>query len=311
MKTTKTSIGNVPGKDGDEDPNKDRWTFGYKSSHANDNKPSVIEIKYQQLIESNKTIRHQADEASTALSEVLNKIGINIKRLNLLATQNRENKERLNNLEKTIQDNTNNLKTLQSNMDIKIQEMSKQMAQELEKNKETQQYLYQQYVTQTNQIIEHKNNLIGEQIAQYRQEILTNNEEVINNSANRINEIAENATTNIFNNITNFILTFGGLFDTRIVGYIGIIVIGLSVGMLIIRSRGNEPQTIIIQQTPATSTPMIELPMQQTINNNDNSIKSELRETGGLIVKLLKLVNKWLNVLYEKQLEKLEKYKKK
>lgn len=24
MKTTKTSIGNVPGKDGDEDPNKDR-----------------------------------------------------------------------------------------------------------------------------------------------------------------------------------------------------------------------------------------------------------------------------------------------
>lgn len=44
---------------------------------------------------------------------------------------------------------------------------------------------------------------------------------------------------------------------------------------------------------------------------NDNSIKSELRETGGLIVKLLKLVNKWLNVLYEKQLEKLEKYKKK
>ena len=49
MKTTKTSVGIGPGKDGDEDPNK--WTFSYKSTHANDDTPSNIELDYQSLLD--------------------------------------------------------------------------------------------------------------------------------------------------------------------------------------------------------------------------------------------------------------------
>lgn len=117
MKTTKTSVG-IGG--GDDDPNKDKWTDGYKSSHANDSKQSAIEIKYQKLLESNQKIREGADQASTALSEILQSLGVNISRLNTLAIQNQEKI-------KNIEDNTNNLNSFRNNMDNSINEMSEKV----------------------------------------------------------------------------------------------------------------------------------------------------------------------------------------
>jgi hypothetical protein len=304
MKTSKTSLGAGEGGGG-EDPNKNKFTF--KSGHENDSRPPRIEINYQKINESNQQVIEKSDEISSSLSKVLEDIGINVERLNDLALKNMQHEVRIMRIEQTIEDNTTSLNTLRTEVHSSIQTICTEFEKKLKMNRENQEAVYQQHLYQTNQNIAEQNILIQQQIAQYRQDILNNNQEVINNTTARINEIAQNATTSIFNNITNFILTFGGLFETRFVGYIGILVIAVSGITLMMRMRSNSaPQTIIIQTPP----PMIEMPMQSPSVETQSTINTELRETGSIIVKLLKLMNKWLKIMYEKQLEKLEKFKK-
>lgn len=315
MKTTKTSVGIGPGKDGDEDPNK--WTFSYKSTHANDDTPSNIELDYQSLLDKNIVIKNNTERTSQVLQKVFEKLGVNIRKLNELANEHAKNNLKMEKLQEEVKENTINIDALKTAMDEKIQRMSLEMSKKLQEEIANERELRFQDVADINNAIRHQNELINSQIEQNTKNVLANNETVVNNTRGRIDEIAENATSSFFRHITNFLTTFGGLFDTRIVGYIGITIITVSACMWL-RSRNNASQiqttpTVTVITLPATAAPINEASiLQQNNDNQDNSstIRSELRETTGIIVKLIKTLNKWLKILYEKQLDRLEKYKK-
>lgn len=307
MVTNKNGGGGLPPGG---DPPKKNW-IDLGSGHKNDDKQSYIEQLLNKSIEDLNKQKLTLDKISSNLDDTLKQF---------------ENNEQ--NLKK-ITHNYNNIIKDNETKTEEISETTQSVIQQQQANENTLTDSYNQlnctlkdYVKANQTGVEHLEKDVSEEIVKKKDEILNNVKTLTENNLNQIDnkinnridnirssidEIILRSINNALNRVINFVLSFGGLFDTRFYSYIIITIIIIGAGSYMFKSRAININLTAPPQIQAAPTPIIEIPMQQpapnnTTNNNEEP-STEVSLLRSALIKMLKILNKWL----EKKIDKLNK----
>jgi hypothetical protein len=284
------------GSDGDN-PKENFFDPGKKTCEApkrtviikGDNKETDFDKIYESMSQINKNSSISNNNLNTLINDSVDRVN----KLKQLVSENYTHKDEFNNFQNKV-DNYINLRQVEyTNLNNRIIDFQNQCSKDIEDRYACIEEKLAINSSATKDLIAQQQAVIKEELEKFRNETLKNNDDVIKKATSNIDAIAENALSNSISRILNFIFTFGGLFDTRLIGYVSMSILFIFMITLFVRNSHNSnivPQQIIIQTAAPNNPPSIELPIQQPLDNS--TIRSELQETHGVIVKLLKLVNK-------------------